>query len=119
MLDKNEKRVLKFLIDKCSQKQVTLIHKEEIIREMSKNFALSLPALDDIMLSLTKDNYIDYISSNSKKGPTYCITLKNKAITFLKDEKKQKKHAYFIILRTVALAILSFVVGLILKVLFS
>lgn len=119
MLDKYEKKVLIYLIENCSKKQVSLIHKEDVIKNMSKNFALSLSTLDDIMLSLSKDNYIDYISSESKKGPAYCITLKNKALTFNKDQKKQKKYAYFLIFRTIGLAILSFLVGIILKVIFS
>ena len=65
MLDKYEKKVLIFLIENCSKKQVSLIHKEDIIKNMSKNFALSLSTLDDIMLSLSKDNYIDFISSGT------------------------------------------------------
>ncbi len=119
MLDKNEKKVLIYLIENCSKKQVSLVKKEDIIKAMSKNFALSLATLDDIMLTLSKDGYIDYISSESKKGPAYCITLKNKALTFNKDQKKQKKYTYFLIVRTVGLAVLSFLVGILLKVIFT
>lgn len=118
MLDRYEKKILLYLIDKCSKKQVSIIYKQEIITQMNKNFSLSLASLDEIMLSLSKDNYIDYIHSESKRGPAYCITLKNKALTYNKDLKKQKKYAYFIILRTIGLAILSFVVGVILKAIF-
>ena len=75
--------------------------------------------VDEIMSSLQKDNYIDYVSSDSKKGTVYCISLKTKGQLFKKDLQKEKKQNKMLIFRTIILAVLSFFVGIILKAIFS
>ena len=68
---------------------------------------------------LEKDNYIDFVVSDGKKGYYYCVTLKNKGLTYKKDLKKEKKALLMLVVRTTVLAVLSFVVGLLLKVIFK
>ena len=119
-LDQKEKIVMKCLYDKCKDKLSQLIPAEEIIKySLNKKHSLSSYELDDIMTNLQKENYIDFVSSDSKKGLFYCVSLKSKGKFFLKDLKKQKRQNSFLIIRTVALAVLSFLIGVILKAIFS
>ena len=85
----------------------------------SPNPLMTTSELDDIMISLAKDNYIDFVASNSKNGYYYCVTLKSKAQTLKKDLKKQKKEFWMLLVRTLGLAVLSFAVGVLLKTIFK
>ena len=119
MLDKIEKFVVLYLLEICPNKRSYLILAEQIAEFVSRKYLITITELDDIMISLAKDNYIDFVVSDSKKGYYYCITLKNKALTLKKDLKKQKKEFWMMILKTLGLAVLSFAVGLILKNIFN
>lgn len=119
MLDKKERFVVLYLIEICPNKRSYLVLAEQIAEFVSKKYLISTTELDDIMISLAKDNYIDFVVSDSKKGYYYCITLKNKALTLKKDIKKQKQEFWFLVLRTFGFAVLSFVIGIILKTIFK
>lgn len=119
MLEKKEKMVMLFLCEMCSQKRSYLISAEIIVQHMSKKYLLTLSELDDIMISLSKDNYIDVVVSDGKRGYFYCVLLKNKGLMFKKDLIKQRKETYMLLGRTLCITILSFVIGLILKTIFN
>lgn len=119
MLDKKEKFVMLYLCEVCTPKRSYLISASTIAEEMSKKFLLSIAEIDEIMTSLAKDNYIDVVISDSKKGYFYCVMLKNKGVMFKKDLQKQKKELGLLLLRTLCITILSFVVGLILRTIFT
>ncbi len=119
VLDKKEKMVMIFLSEVCQSKRSYLISAQQIAEFVSKKYILSIAELDDIMISLNKDNYLDFIISDSKSGYFYVITLKNKGLTFKKDEKKKKKELMILFLRTLGITILSFVLGVLLKMIFN
>lgn len=119
MLENKDKMIMLYLYDVCKDSKTRLIPAGKIVEFVSKKYVLSLYELEMIMLSLKKDNYIDYVASESKKGLTYCVSLKEKGKVYRKDLKKQQKNAIITLARTVGLAVLSFFVGLILKALFS
>ena len=119
MLDKKEKSVMLYLCEVCTPKRSYLISASTIAEEMSKKFLLSIAEIDEIMTSLAKDNYIDVVISDSKKGYFYCVMLKNKGVMFKKDLQKQKKELALLLVRTFCITILSFVVGLILRTIFT
>jgi len=119
MLDKKEKMVMLFLSEICSGKKSYLISVDQIAEYVSRKYILSIPELDEIMLVLNKENYIDLVFSDGKRGYFYCISLKNKGLTFKKDLIKQKREVIMLLLRTLGITILSFIVGLILKAIFN
>ena len=119
MLDKKEKIVMKYLCKVCPQKQSCLISAQQISEHICHKYLVSISELDDIMLALSKDNYIDFVSSDNKKGYYYCVKLKSKGQTFLKDLQKQKKETFFTLLKTVCLAGISFAIGVLLKAIFG
>lgn len=119
MLDKKEKFVLLYLLEICPQKRSYLILAEQIAEFVSKKYLITTSELDDIMICLSKDNYIDFVATDSKNGLYYCITLKNKAITLKKDIKKQRQEFWWGIVKTLGLAVFSFVIGILLKTIFK
>lgn len=119
MLDKKEKFVLLYLIEVCPQKRSYLILAQQIAEFVSRKFLTTTSELDDIMTMLAKDNFIDFVVSDSKNGYYYCITLKNKAYTFKKDLVRQKKQFWLTVLRTALFAVFSFTIGLLLRKIFT
>ena len=111
--------VMTFLSEICTSKRAYLISAEQIAEFVSKKFILSVAEIDDIMISLNKDNYLDFIISDSKSGYYYCITLKNRGLTFKKDEKKHKTEIAMLLFRTIGITVLSFILGLLLRLIFK
>ena len=119
MPDSKEKLVLKYLCKVCTGKKTYLISPHDIAKETCKKMVLSVNEIDEIMTNLSLQNYIDFVVSDSKNGYFYCVKLKKKGQTYLVDAKRQKKTMLILILRSVFLATVSFVFGLILKAIFK
>lgn len=120
LLNQKEKLLMNYFFDNCDEKSAKLFSSETLIKFITeKNYAISFTELENIMNFLQKENYIDFVSSDSKKGIIYCVSLKQKGKLFKKDLQNEKKQAINLIIRTIGLAILSFLIGIILKALFS
>lgn len=117
--DRNEKLVLKFLCNVCSSKKTYLISPHEIAKNVCKKTVLSANEIDEIMTNLSMQNYIDFVVSDSKDGYFYCVKLKQKGQTYLDDSRRQRKALMLLVLRSMFLASVSFVFGLILKAIFK
>lgn len=117
--NRKEKLVLKYLCKVCVGKKTYLISPHEIAKELCKKIVLSVNEIDEIMASLSLQNYIDFVASDSKNGYYYCVKLKKKGQTYLADVKRQKKTLLMLVLRSIFLATVSFVFGLILKAIFK
>ena len=119
MPNRNEKLVLKYLCKVCAGKKTYLISPHEIAKNVCKKVVLSSNEIDEILSNLSMQNYIDFVVSDSKNGYYYCIKLKKKGQTYLEETKRQKKTLMLLIARSIFLASVSFVFGLILKTIFK
>ena len=119
MLNRKEKMVMHFIFDKCKNKSSVLISPEEISNHLYSKFEVGKVEIDEIINNLVLDNYITVILSDKKGQLIYCISLDKNGESFLRDQENKKKTTINLIIRTVALAVLSFAVGLILKAIFS
>ena len=119
MLDKKETFTILYLNEICPDKRPYLILAEDIARFISNKYLITTDELDDIMIMLAKENYLDFVVSDSKKGYYYCITLKGKARTLKKDIRRKRREFWWLLGRTLGFAVISFVVGLILKQIFK
>lgn len=119
MTDRREKLVLTYLCRACSAKKTSLISPHQIAENVSKKIILSTTEIDEIMTSLSMQNYIDFVATEWKNGYYYCIKLKSKGQTYLSDSKRAKKAMGLLVLRSIFLASVSFVFGLILKAIFK
>lgn len=119
MQERKEKLVLIYLCKVCDAKRTHLISPHDIAKAVSKKIILSISEIDEIMSSLSLQNFIDFVVSDSKNGYYYCIKLKKKGQTYLIDSRKQKKALGLLVLRSIFLATVSFVFGLILRAIFK
>ena len=119
MPDRKEKLILKYLCRICSGKRTCLVSPHDIAKEIRNKMVLSVNEIDEVMASLSLQNYIDFVVSDSKNGYYYCVKLKKKGQTYLADSKKQKKAMLMLVFRSMFLATVSFVFGLILKTIFK
>ena len=119
MQERKERLVLIFLCKTCDAKKTHLISPHDIAKSVSKKIILSISEIDEIMTSLSLQNYIDFVVSDSKNGYFYCVKLKKKGQTYLTDSRKQKKTLGLLVLRSIFLASVSFIFGLILKAIFK
>ena len=119
MTSRKEKLVMNYLCKVCSGKKTQLVSPNEIAEALSNKAVLSVAEIDEILSSLSMDNYLDYVASDSKNGYYYCINLKKKGITFIADSKKSRKALGLLVLRSIFLATVSFVFGVILKAIFK
>ena len=119
MPDRKEKLILKYLCKACSGKKTHLVSPHDIAKEISRKMVLSVSEIDEVMASLSLQNYIDFVVSDSKNGYYYCVSLKKKGQTFITDAKRQKKTLGLLVLRSMFLATVSFIFGLILKAIFK
>ena len=119
MPNRNENLVMNYLCKVCSNKKTYLVSPHEIAQATSKKAVLSVAEIDEIMTSLSLDNYIDFVVSDGKNGYYYCVSLKKKGQTFITDAKRQKKTLGLLVLRSMFLATVSFIFGLILKAIFK
>ncbi len=118
-MTKKERMVMTYLCNKCQQKRTYLISPQEITQALSKKYVLSVEEIDEIMVELSNENYIDFVVSDSKKGYFYCVNLKKAGQTFNADIKKNRKTFGLLVLRSMFLATVSFVFGIILKAIFK
>lgn len=110
---------MSYLCTKCQQKRTYLISPQEISQALSKRFVLSVGEIDEIMVQLMNENFIDFVVSESKKGYFYCVNLKKSGQTYLVDTKQKRKTFGMLVLRSCFLATVSFVFGVILKAIFK
>jgi hypothetical protein len=80
------------------------------------NFSIS--QVEKLVKDLNTDGYFDLVYSDRRGETVYCISLTNKGKGFLRDKKLLKRNLIYRLVLSVSFAILSFIIGLILKRLF-
>ena len=118
-MTRKERSVLLYLCKVCPKKRTCLISPSDVSAALSKKFVLSIAELDEIMTVLSDENYIDFVVSESKMGYYYCVTLKKKGQTFVIDSKSRRRNFGLLVLRSLFLATVRFIFGLVLKTIFK
>lgn len=117
MLSKTESKVMTALCKMCKDKNSTLISPLDLISIVGDK-SFSQTALDQVMDDLSSDGYFDLIYSDRRGEKVYCITLLERGKGYTRGVKVFKRNLLFRLGLTVALAIVSFLIGLILKAIF-
>lgn len=118
MLNKIDKKVMNYIYQKSANKGTCLISPQELISSLDE-IVISPEQLKETLNHLQLDNYLEYVISNTKGKQMYCFNLKQKGEAFLREQENIKKTNTKLIIRTVLLAILSFIVGFVLKTIFK
>ncbi len=117
MLSKAETRVMGALYEECKDKRAVLISPADLIKKTGGEQTLS--GVEKIVSDLASDGYFDLVYSDRKGETVYCVSLTEKGKGFPRSVKLMRRNLIFRLGLTVALAALSFLVGLILKAIFS
>ncbi len=117
MLSKNENKVMTALCTVCKDKDSTLISPMDLVNIVGdKGFTQT--TLEQVMKDLNADGYFDLVYSDRRGEKVYCVTLLEKGKGYTRGVRVFKRNLLFRLGLTVALAIVSFLIGLILKAIF-
>lgn len=114
MLSRRENKIMKIIYDKCSQKGTCLVSCDELINSIYPT-EINEKEIQEILENLVLEEYISLIITEKNKKKTFCISLKERGEAFLREKQNKKKSWVVAITRTIILACISFVVGIILK----
>ena len=117
MLNTLENKVMSALFLSFEKKKTILISPLDLMRITGEK-SLTVSSVDKIINDLSSDGYLDLIYSDRHGETVYCVTLTEKGKGYLRGRKVMKRNLLFRLGVTVALAIVSFVIGLILKAIF-
>ena len=118
MLKINQKAVLKVINDHCAIRDSCLLTPSAIVAFVkSKN--VNEVNLFEILKSLEDGGYLDVIVTNSTGGEMYCITLTSKGRNYIQEYNKSVNSIKFRLLLAFLSAVVSFIVGRILVLLFN
>lgn len=117
MLSKTESKVMSVIFSSCSQKDALLITPLDL-KNLTGEKGLREQELDKIVDDLYKDGYYDLVFSERRGEKVYCITLTEKGRGFNRNKKIMKRNILFRLALSAALALFSFIIGLILKAIF-
>jgi len=119
MLSKKEKLLLGYILKLSSGKDSCLVAPLELIHALEPKYTCNQMEIETYLEGLSQENYINVVNSDKQGNLIYCITILNKGKGFVREEANAKKGLATAIVRTILLAILSFVVGIILKNIFK
>lgn len=117
MLSKTENKVMLAVYGACVEKATQLISPVDLIR-LSGLEKLTQNKLERVMEDLSADGYFDLIYSDRRGEKIYCVTLTDKGKGYIREKRVHKRYILMRLCLTVGLAILSFIIGLILKAIF-
>ena len=117
MLTKSEKQVMGVLYQECKNKQSSLISPMDIVRLVGGD-KISQSKTAKIVSDLHMDGYFDIIYSDRHGETVYCVSLTEKGKAYYRNSKTLKRNIVFRICLSFALAVFSFIIGLILKAIF-
>ena len=117
MLTKSENRVMRAVYSAALGKPAVLITPADLLK-LAGDDGLTLSRLEKIVTALHQDGYFDLVYSDRHGETVYCITLSEKGKAFRRDAVVMKRNLIFRIGLSVGLAVLSFLIGLLLKAIF-
>ena len=117
MQSHNENKVMYALYEEGQKKNPFLISPQDLINLSGiKNF--SSIELEKTLTNLAMDGYFDIIYSERQGEKVYCLTLLKKGKAFMREKKTARRNLILRIIISASLAVMSFIIGLILKAIF-
>lgn len=118
MLDKKESKVMDVLFSQCSGKDSLLISPIDLMN-MADLKTIGEKAVERIVTDLCYDGYFDLVYSDRRGERVFCVTLTDKGKSYGRAVKQQKRNLLYRLILSVFFAVVSFLIGLILKAVFK
>ena len=119
MLNKQENEVMKAVYEMCDGKGSCLVSPMEIMSILPEKKKYTPDKVEKILRSLELDDYFDLIESDRKGEKMYVISLHPNGEGYARERQQMRRSVAFNIGLSVAGAVVTFVVGLILRGIFS
>ena len=119
MLNKQENEVMSAVYDMCDGKDSCLVSPMEIVSLLPAKRTYTPQKVEQILRSLELDDYFDLIASDRKGEKMYVITLHPNGVAYKRTALQVRRNVTFKIVLSVAGAVITFVVGILLKMIFS
>ena len=117
MLSRLESKVLISLIKASKERGAILISPIDLLKIVSAEH-LTLSQLETTLNNLSTDGYFDLVLSDRRGEKVFCITLLEKGKGYIRSESIEKRNLIKRFALTIGFAILSFLVGIILRKIF-
>ncbi len=118
MLKKKEEMVLKIIKDNAYKGESIIISPSSIVAFVGNEELVSEQNVEEILKTLSTNDYIDLLISDKKGQKFYCITLLKRGKNYEHEKKLEISAIRSRILLAVVCAIVSFLVGRILLAIF-
>jgi hypothetical protein len=119
VLNKKEKALLNVVYKTAVNKNgQCLLSPIEILEKIPYKLEFTENDLDKVLNDLSLDNYFSVEKAKHHGELYYVITLKEKGLSYIRDKKKARRKLYIRILTGILLAIMSYVIKLILPLIF-
>lgn len=118
MLSRKEKALMKYILKASGNKDTCLLAPLDVLHGLEDKYNVNQIEIQGLLEGLAQEKYIDLVNSDKNGELIYCINICPKGKAFVREEHNSRKSWTMAILKTVFLAIISFVVGIILKAIF-
>ncbi|HBO49098.1 MAG TPA: hypothetical protein DD614_04640 [Clostridiales bacterium] len=118
MLSKKEKLIMYYILEKSGGKSTCLLTPLDLEYALQPKYSANNIEIQAILEGLVQEEYINLVNSDKNGELIYCITILTKGKSFNREQKNIKKSWSTAIVKTILLAVLSFIVGIILKAIF-
>ena len=119
LINKNEKILMDIIIKKCENTDTCLVKPQELIDSFPAKNPTDEQKLNALLKSLELDNYFELINTDKNGEKVFCIILSAKGMGYTRQKAQDKKALYFKIGLAIGSAIVTFIVGMILRGIFS
>ena len=119
MLNRKESEVMKEVFSLCGEEGKCLVAAADLLRALPRKEKFTEEGLERTLRALELDDYFEMISSDRKGEKMYVITLHPNGEAYARERLQMRRSVAFKIGLSVAGAVVTFVVGLILKSIFS
>ena len=119
MLSRKEKLIMQYILKESGNKDTCLLLPIDIEHAVAPRYTITQIESQALLDGLVQENYINLVNSDKNGELIYCISILPKGKSFHREQHNIKKSWISAVVKTVLLAILSFIVGVILKAIFS
>lgn len=120
MINRTQKAIMSAIYAKAADKNGTcLIRPVELLESIPYTVRFKRSDLPAYLRSLEMDDYFEMIETDKKGDKYYCFTLHQNGYSVITQIKNERRAIMFKIILTVCGALLSFIIGLLLRNLFG
>ena len=118
MLNKRESKVMEVVYSLCDERGICLVSPAELLNLLPEKEGYTEEKLEKVLSALELDDYFSLLSSVRKGEKMYVISLHAVGFAFKRTHTQMKRNLAFKIGWAIASAIIAFLVGMILKLIF-